>query len=142
MPLFQISTRFEHYTFFSWAHLGAVINEQLLTAPLAILTLVIISALAWKGVRKVAGGVPGMVALAVGSISIFFYSITWNPDLGPRDDWDLLGLPALPLTLLAAYLLLRIPDSKAKRIAMTAYLSVSAVHTGGWLLLHVLGITY
>lgn len=142
MPLFQIFTRFEHYTFFSWAHVGAVINEQLLTAPLAILTLLIISALAWKGVRKVAGRVPGMVALAVGSISIFFYSITWNPDLGPRDDWDLLGLPALPLTLLAAYLLLRIPDSKAKRIAMTAYLSVSAVHTGGWLLLHVLGITY
>jgi len=32
---------------------------------------------------------------------MFFYSISWNPDLGPRNDWDLLSLPALPLSLLA-----------------------------------------
>ena len=73
---------------------------------------------------------------------MFFYSISWNPDLGPRNDWDLLALSALPLTMLAAYLLLHLPPSRARRLALVAYLSVSAVHAAAWVLLHVLGITY
>ena len=43
--------------------------------------------------------------------------------LGPRNDWDLLALSALPLTLLAAYLLLHLPDSRPRRMALAAYLS-------------------
>jgi hypothetical protein len=73
---------------------------------------------------------------------MFFYSITWNPDLGPRNDWDLLALPALPLTLLAIYLLLQLPPGKPRRLALSAYLSVSGVHAAAWVLLHVLGIRY
>ncbi|HYP19669.1 MAG TPA: hypothetical protein VEY08_06300, partial [Chloroflexia bacterium] len=58
----------------------------------------------------------------------------------PRDDWDLLSLPAIPLSLVAIYLLLRLPHGKARRLALTAYLSVSAVHAAAWVLVHVLGI--
>ena len=142
LPLFTIETRFEHYPFFSWSHLGAVIQEQLLTAPLALVTLGIVAVLASGGVRQVARRTPAFVTLAVGAAGMFFYSISWNPDLGPRNDWDLLALPALPLTLLAIYLLLQLPTGKARRLALTAYLSVSAVHTAGWVLLHLLGIRY
>jgi hypothetical protein len=72
---------------------------------------------------------------------MLFYSIAWNPDLGPRNDWDLLGLPALPLTLVAVYLLLQLPQGKPRRLALTAYLAVSAVHSAAWVLVHVAGVT-
>jgi hypothetical protein len=73
---------------------------------------------------------------------MLFFTISWNPDLGPRNDWDLLGLSALPLTLLATYFLLHLPLGRPRRLAMAAYLSVSAVHTVAWIGLHVLGIRY
>ncbi len=142
IELFQTVTRLEYYTYFSLPHLGAVIQEQLLIAPLAIPTIVIIAMAAWRGVRNLAGAVPALITLAVGAASMFFFTISWNPDLGPRNDWDLLGLSALPLTLLAAYLLLHLPPGRARRIAMTAYLSVSAVHAAAWIGLHLLGIRY
>ena len=142
MPLFTTVTRFEHYSFFSWPHLGAAIQEQLLTAPLAILTIMIVVVAAWPGVRRLFSEVPALVALAVGAAGMLFYSVSWNPDLGPRKDWDLLSLPALPLTLLAIYLLLRLPAGRARRLALSAYLSVSFVHAAAWVWVHVAGIGY
>jgi hypothetical protein len=140
MQLFTPSTPYEHYVYFSWTHLGAVVQEQLLTAPLALLTIVLVGGMAWPGVRRLAGAVPALVTLAVGAASMFFYSAAWNPDLGPRNDWDLLSLPALATTLLAVFLLLRLPPGRARRLALAAYLSVSAVHTGAWVLIHLLGL--
>lgn len=142
LPLFTIETRFEHYPFFSWSHLGAVVQEQLLTAPMAIVSIIVVAVLTWKSVRAVAKDTPALITLAVGAAGMFFYSISWNPDLGPRNDWDLLSLPALPLTLLAIYLLLQLPQGKARRLALTSYLAVSAVHAAAWVLLHVLGVRY
>ncbi len=142
MQLIRTETRFEHYTFPSWAHLGGVIQEQLLTAPLALLTIGLTLALAGPGVRALIRVVPPLRTLAVGAAAVFFYSITWNADLGPRSDWDLLSLPALPLTLLAVYLLLHLPPGRARRLALTAYLSVSAVHAAAWVALHALGLPF
>ncbi len=130
----------EHYALFSWANLGAVVQEQLLTAPLALLTIGLLSALAWPGVRALARAVPAYGVLAVGAASMFFYSISWNPDIGPRNDWDLLSQPAPALTLVAIYGLLHLPAGRARRLALTAYLSVSAVHAAAWVALHALGI--
>ncbi|MEO8288807.1 MAG: hypothetical protein ABI670_20505 [Chloroflexota bacterium] len=142
MPLFQTTNHYEHYAFFSLPHLGAVVQEQLLVAPLALLTIVIVAAASWRGVRRLARAVPAIITLAAGAAGMFFYSISWNPDLGPRDDWDLLALSALPLTLLAAFLLLHLPQGRPRRIALAAYLGTSAVHAAAWVLLHVLGIRY
>jgi hypothetical protein len=44
--------------------------------------------------------------------------------------------------LLAAFLLLHLPLGRPRRVAMTAYLSVSAVHAAAWVALHLLGIRY
>jgi hypothetical protein len=142
MPLFTTVSRFEHYAFFSWPHLGAVIQEQLLTAPLAILTIMIVVVAAWAGVWRLLREVPALIALTVGAAGMLFYSASWNPDLGPRKDWDLLSLPALPLTLLAIYLLLRLPAGRARRLALAAYLSVSLVHAAAWVWVHVAGMGY
>lgn len=142
LPSFTIETRFEHYAFFSWAHWGAVLQEQLLTAPMAIITLVIVAAFGWRGVKEIVRRTPAVATLGVGAAGMFFYSIAWNPDLGPSNDWDLLALPALPLTLLAVYFLLQLPHGKARRLALAAYLSISGVHAAAWVLLHLLDIRY
>jgi hypothetical protein len=142
IELFQTVTRLEYYTYFSLPHLGAAVQEQLLVAPLALITIAIIAVAAWPGVRKLARVVPALITLAVGAGSMLFFTISWNPDLGPRDDWDLLGLSALPLSLLAAYLLLHLPYGRPRRLALAAYLTVSAVHAAAWVGLHVLGIRY
>jgi hypothetical protein len=142
LPLFDTVSPTEHYAFFSWSHLGAVLQEQLLTAPMALVTIVLVLAVMWGPVRALARRTPALVTLAVGAASMFFYSIAWNPDLGPRNDWDLLGLPALPLTLLAIYLLLQLPEGRSRRIALAAYLSLSGVHAAAWVLIHVLGVRY
>jgi len=142
IQLFHTTTPLEYYTYFSLPHLGAVIQEQLLIAPLALLTIVIVVVAAWRGVRKLAGAVPALITLTVGAAGMLFFTVSWNPDLGPRNDWDLLGLSALPLSLLAAYLLLHLPHGRPRRLAMAAYLSVSAVHAAAWVGLHVLGIRY
>jgi hypothetical protein len=142
LPLFEAQSPYERYTFLSLPHLGAIAQEQLLTAPMALLTVVTVVALAWRGVKRQLRSVAPFAVLVVGAASIFFYSISWNPDLGPRDDWDLLSLPAIPLTLVAVYLLTRLPYGRPRRLALTAYLTVSGVHTSAWVLLHVLGIRY
>ena len=98
--------------------------------------------MSWGQVRALFRATPALLTLGVGAISALFYTISWNPDLGPRNDWDLLALSAVPLTLLAVYLLLRLPAGRPKRLALAAYLSISAVHTAGWVLLHTLGIRY
>jgi hypothetical protein len=133
---------YEHYTLFSWSHIGALAQEQLLTGPLALLTVVAVCAIAWKDVRNMVRATPGLVAVAIGAASSLLFAVVWNPDLGPRSDWDLLALPAPLLTTLAVYPLLHLPDGKPKHLAIAAYLSLSFVHTLGWLLLHILWIGY
>jgi hypothetical protein len=142
VPFFSTETIAENYTYFSWSHLGAVIQEQVLTAPLALVTILAVLAFAWRDTLALFKARPALIVLAVGALSALLYSISWNPDLGPRGDWDLLALSAIPLTLLAIYLLLHLSNARARRLALAAYLSVSAVHTAAWVLLHVLGIHY
>jgi hypothetical protein len=142
LPLFETVTRYEHYPFFSWAHLGAVVQEQLLVAPMALIAIAVVFMGAWQGVRALGQAVPVLWTLAAGAAGMFFYSISWNPDLGPRDDWDLLALSALPLTLLALYLLLHLPPGRYRRLAIASYLALSGVHAAAWVALHVLGIRY
>jgi hypothetical protein len=109
---------------------------------MALLTILAVAALAWRGTKRLVSAVAPSAVLTVGAAGVFFYSISWNPDLGPRDDWDLLSLPAIPLTLVAVYLLTRLPYGRPRRLALTAYLGVSGVHAAAWVLVHVLGIRY
>ncbi|HEY0069365.1 MAG TPA: hypothetical protein VGE04_05295, partial [Chloroflexia bacterium] len=142
LPLFDAQSPYERYTFLSPPHLGAIVQEQLLTAPMALPTILVVLALACRGTKRLAASVAPFAVLLVGAAGTLFYSISWNPDLGPRDDWDLLSLPAIPLALVAVHLLARLPNGRPRRLAFTAYTSVSAVHAAAWVLVHVLGIRY
>jgi hypothetical protein len=142
IPLFPYLGMAEPYAFFSWSHLGSIVQEHLLTAPLAFFTISVVLITSWRNASKFVRHDNAAIILIVGSMSLFLYSLFWNPDLGSRNDWDLLALPAIPFTLLALYLLLQLPDGKPKRLAITAYLVLTIVHTLGWLLLHFQHIGY
>jgi len=88
----------------------------------------------------------------VAALSTFIFSITWNPDLGASNDWDLLSLPGIPLSLLAGGLLaLRWPrevEGRPRPYTTTlAYcgsvlLAVAAWHALSWLLANALALPY
>jgi hypothetical protein len=155
-PLFQISGTHEYYPIFSWAHLGGIIQEQLRLAPLA---LIICVAVLLASRRRRPGSSPSsrqqaaaLTVVAVAAISTFIFSITWNPDLGASNDWDLLSLSGIPLALLAGGLLaLRWPadtEGRPRPYATTVVycgsvlLAVATWHALSWLLANALALPY
>ncbi len=123
-PLFQTTGPHEYYPIFSLAHLGAIIQEQLRLAPLAlIICLAVLLSRRWIVSRQPATTGPAstptvqptsaIAVLAAAAISTFAFSITWNPDLGASSDWDLLSLCGIPLSLLAGTLLVRVWPGKS-----------------------------
>ncbi len=56
VPLTEVSTRWEHYTMFSWPHLRDWLNEQMLTAPVTLGGLVIVGVSLFAGRRRRALG--------------------------------------------------------------------------------------
>ncbi len=141
LPLFTAVSPYERYVYFSWSHLGAVVQEQLLTAPMALPTIIVLLLGAWRGIKRLAGVMPSLIVLGVGAAGTFYYTTAWNPDLGPRSDWDLLALSSPALSLVAVYLLLHL-HGRPRRLSLAAYLSVSAVHTAAWVVLHIAGRGY
>jgi hypothetical protein len=155
-PLFQISGTHEYYPIFSWAHLGAIIQEQLRLAPLALIICVTVLLV----LRPRRSGAPAtsrqqratLTVVAVAAISTFLFSITWNPDLGASNDWDLLSLAGIPLSLLAGGLLaVRWPEDAEERprpyVRTLVYcggvlLAVAAWHALSWLLANALALQY
>ncbi len=46
VPLFEATTKWEHYTMFSWAHLLDIANEEMLVAPVVLPSLLLIALMA------------------------------------------------------------------------------------------------
>ena len=71
VPLWTTSTRWEHYTMFSWAHLVDIVNQQLLSAPVSLAVVLLCLGL-WLQTRQLTrpavGRTPG-VTDAVGHTS-------------------------------------------------------------------------
>ena len=145
-PLVDATGLREYYPILSWQHLGAVVQQQLLVAPLSLAAC----ALAWLAFRGRWQAARREIALvAVAAASALLFSVTWNPDLGASQDWDLLSLPAIPLGLLAGALLAsgwpfeREPGARphAATLAYAGSVLVAAQgwHTLAWLLANALG---
>ena len=68
VPLWTTSTRWEHYTMFSWAHLVDIVNQQLLSAPVSLAVVLLCLGL-WLQTRQLTrpaiGRTPGVTS-AVG----------------------------------------------------------------------------
>jgi hypothetical protein len=56
VPLLQTTTRWEHYTMFSWGHLRDWLNEQILVAPIVLPGLVIVAVNLWLARGEAARG--------------------------------------------------------------------------------------
>ncbi|MEM7127735.1 MAG: hypothetical protein AAF702_15480 [Chloroflexota bacterium] len=123
VPIVEVSTRWEHYTMFSWLHIRDFLNQQILVAPVVLPSLLIIMAFYWNNRKKHSEssardldhstlGPSYALLLSVTQerlfltiASIFYLGLTfvWNPDYGGQRDWDLFSLAALPTTLLLAW---------------------------------------
>ena len=97
-----VPTRDSVYSAFSRYHLTDMINVLLRAAPLGVIAL-----LSWPWRRRPDDdrlrGIRTM--LAAGAAGTWYFTFWMDPTLGAPRDWDLLALPAFPLTLWAAGLL-------------------------------------
>jgi hypothetical protein len=124
VPLWTTTTRWEHYTMFSWPHLRDWLNEQLLVAPVVLPGLAVVLVGLWVEKRqgnRVSGQgqeQPDMgdatitshlvslsPFLSIAAAGYLLFTFVWNPDYGGQRDWDLFSPAALPATLLFVSLL-------------------------------------
>lgn len=132
VPLWTTTTRWEHYTMFSWLHLRDFLNQQLLVAPVVLpgLVLVALAGLSEKlrfrltkepttdNVGSSTAQAVQFLLLAALSYQLFIW--LWNPDYGGQRDWDLFSLAAIPAALL-------LTTTLARRFADPHYLLGGAI---------------
>jgi hypothetical protein len=115
VPLWQTSTRWEHYTLFSWLHLRDWLNLQLLIAPLVWLSVIwLVVRRDWRleladqvSSRQSPVSTHQSLFFALAALAYLLFTWLWNPDYGGQRDWDLFSLAALPATLWLIWLLPR-----------------------------------
>jgi len=135
VPLTTLHSKWERYTLFSPAHWLDMLNEQALVAPfsLALVGALLAGRRGRVALRKSAG-----VFLGLAAASYTLFTWVWNPDYGGRRDWDLFAPAALPLTLLAAWLLIQVSrqekeESRTSLGEITLIVAgVSASFTAAW----------
>lgn len=130
VPLFEITTEWQHYTMFSLGHLIDIVNQHLLVAPAIWLTIALVVVLAWSRLRDV--GREG-VFLAVMAGCYLLLTLVWNADYGGQKDWDLFSPAAIPAALLLGWLLPRaLPERRALRAAGLALVAAQGFHLLAW----------
>ncbi|RME54348.1 MAG: hypothetical protein D6790_16830 [Caldilineae bacterium] len=140
VPLFTTSTRWEHYTMFSWPHLRDFLNEQMLVAPgasPALLITALFMGMAWLVGDKQKQALLGkdtetrFLLWAAGCHLLLTW--VWNPDYGGQRDWDLFSLAAIPTALLLARTLPRVLSRRALTPATLPLLLLQALHAAAWI---------
>jgi hypothetical protein len=157
VPLFSLTTEWQHYTMFSMAHLLDWANEHFLISPFGIPVLLIVL-IAHLGRRRQVGSPPGedqpqsgadpapreaeiTSFLAIAGLAYLILTFVWNPDYGGRKDWDLFAPSAFVYTPLAAYWLARRfrgwPEYAAGQCSVgrvaRLLIAVSLLHTMAWI---------
>jgi hypothetical protein len=134
VPLMGTTTRWEHYTLLSWAHLRDLLNGQILVAP------VVLPSLVWLGLAgrtflratRPASDGPTLRFFAVAALAYLAFTVVWNPDYGGQRDWDLLSLAAIPATLWLIAVAVQTLHSPALVAGMVPLLAFQALHTAAW----------
>jgi hypothetical protein len=131
VPLFSITTEWQHYTMFSWGHLVDIVNQQLLVAPMVWPTLILIAVFAWRRIPK-GESVGRYLALMAGFYLLL--TLTWNADYGGQKDWDLFSPASLPAALLLAWALPRaLPERSGLRRAGWAIVAAQGISLLTWI---------
>jgi hypothetical protein len=131
VPLFEITTKWQHYTMFSLGHLADIVNQQLLVAPMVWPSLALIGLFAWRRVPW--HDATGRFLLLMAG-SYLLLTLVWNADYGGRRDWDLFSPAAVPAALLLAWALPRVLiERSALRAAGCALITAQAFHNMIWI---------
>ncbi len=140
VPLWTITTRWEHYTMFSWLHLRDFLQQQLLVAPVVLpgLLVVLIATLATRREKpKPEGTEQNNLAihfLLVASFCYLLFTWVWNPDYGGQRDWDLFSLATIPATLLLVATLTQwFTDQRYLQAGTIPLLMLQWLHLAAWL---------
>ena len=155
VPLWATTTRWEHYTLFSWLHLRDFLNEQLLIAPVVLPALVILfvigvlekiserrsSAILGRHTQATSPDNPKskiqnlkLLFLFLATFCSLLFIWVWNPDYGGQRDWDLFSLAAIPAALLVAAILpSRFVDQRYLQAGTIPLLMLQWLHLGTWL---------
>ena len=124
LPLLADPGFYVPYRIFSISHLLDFINLQILSAPAALMALFLFG-------RKDFRHHPFLLAAAAVPLVFTFFA---NPEIGAFRDWDILALPALPLTLWAASALLELREHAEPRSRnVSVIFAAAALHTMFWI---------
>ncbi|MBV7334394.1 hypothetical protein KFU94_40395 [Chloroflexi bacterium TSY] len=140
VPLFETTTRWEHFTMFSWLHLREFLNEQVLIAPVVLPSLLwfalinLVQRTQTATTRNLPHHPPSTIHfLLMTTTSYFLFTWVWNPDYGGQRDWDLFSLAALPATILLIVLLsCQLSNKRYLAAAAVPLLLVQGFHTTLW----------
>ena len=126
LSLWSEPDAYQPYKLFTWSHLLDIINQLLLVAPAAILSLPLIIGRLGKNRSD------HLFLLSAFAFPLLFVWLV-NPEVGAFRDWDVLALPALPLTLWAAMALVeRLSGRPQFAHASLMICFAAAMHTVLW----------
>lgn len=130
VPLFEVTTKWQHYTMFSIGHLVDIVNQQLLVAPMVWPSLILIGLLA--GHRIPRGDANGWFLLLMAGCYLLLI-LVWNADYGGQKDWDLFSPAAVPAALLLAWVLPRaLVERPALGAGAAAMIASQGFHLVAW----------
>lgn len=131
VPLFQVTTEWQHYTMFSPGHLRDIVNLQVLVAPAIWPTLGLAASLARQ---RLPWREHAFVFLLIAAACYLAFTLVWNADYGGQKDWDLFAPASVPAALLLAYVLPRVlPERAALRAAGWALLAAQGLYALTWI---------
>ena len=143
VPLFAVTTRWEHYTMFSWLHLRDFLNEQLLVAPVVLIGMSIAyCVLRVASIRSDIQDTQHATRnsrfitrfLLIATVAYLLFTWMWNPDYGGQRDWDLFSLATLPTTLLFIDMLNRaLPTRRYLMAGAVPLIVLQGLHTAAWI---------
>ena len=131
LPLFSDPNFYQPYRLFFPGHLVDLLNQFFLSSPAAI--LIIILAGVQVNLQDRVGSF--LLVSAVGPMLLFLPA---NPEIGAFRDWDVLSIPALPLTVWAAHSMITRIDNRARLFRLGFLVcSAAALHMCGWVYTNV-----
>ena len=124
LPVFSESGFYAQYLLFTLIHFVDYINQQLLSAPAACMALLLLRK---KDLRH-------QTFLGSCTVVPLFFTFLANPGIGAVRDWDIFSLPALPLTLWTATMVVeRIRDRGRLFQAAFLFCGAAVLHTCLWI---------
>lgn len=124
LPLFAEPGLMAQYRIFSFAHFLDFSNQQLLAAPAACMTLLLLRKRAFRRRHF----------LFAGTFVPLLFTFIANPEIGAFRDWDVMSLPALPFTVWAASAFIESTRDREKLFRSASVIcGAAALHSTLWI---------